>query len=211
MALAKSCPDQSPADRSLQHLAALETQIRARIAASEAQPTPEVTSRLYAARLYRDSTEARRAALFKEYRAAQERAAAIPDPRRGVVDRLLGRPADSKASEAAERDVATAHTALVIAEHAATSADANLARVEKAEAAERGQRLSQMETDRRRDLDALAEIVMARRITTAFPGIAYSGPGFVVWAGKKVARRGRHGLRNPWAKNIWGLPVDLGY
>jgi len=85
-----------------------------------------------------------------------------------------------------------------------------LARVEKAEAAERGQRLSQMETERRQGLEALAETVMAQRMVRAFPSIVYSGPGFVSWAGQKVERRRRDGLRNPWARDIWGVPLDFG-
>lgn len=209
MALAKGFNGQSPAEHTLQHLAALETQIRARIAAAEVQPDTATSSRLHAARLYNAAALSRHADVLKAYRAVQERAAAIPDPRRGVVDRLLGRPADSKATDTAEREVAAARAALVVAERAATSAEANLARVEKAEAAERGQRLSQVEAERRQGLEALAANVMAQRMVRVFPGIVYCGPGFVAWAGEKVERRRRRdGLKNPWARNIWGLPLD---
>jgi len=210
IALANGFNGQPPDERTLRHLAALETQIRARIAGAEVQPETATSSRLHAARLYKDAALARHSDVLKTYRAAQERAAAIPDPRRGVVDRLLRRPADNRATDTADREVAAARAALVVAERAATSAEANLARVEKAEAAERGQRLSQMETERRQGLEALAETVMAQRMVRAFPSIVYSGPGFVSWAGQKVERRRRDGLRNPWARDIWGVPLDFG-
>ena len=60
------------------------------------------------------------------------------------------------------------------------------------------------------DYGAAASSEAMQRIVKAFPAIAYSGPSFVMWAGRKVERRRREGLRNPWAKNIWGIPLDFG-
>ncbi len=209
MALAKTGPTLSAAERSHQHLVGLETQIRGEIAALGAQPELQVSSRLHAARLYRDSTHARHAEMQKIYRVAQERLAAHPEPRRSMADRLLGRHPANDGLEKLERAVAAARADLIAAERAAGSADGNLSRVEKAEAAARAERLGQLETQRRVGLDRLAEIVMAQRIVRAFPAIVYSGPAFVVWAGGKVERK-RRGVRNPNARNIWGLPLDFG-
>ncbi len=190
-------------------MAALEVQARAKIAAAEAQPETQISNRLHAARLYRDGTHARHAEMLKAYREAQERLAAHPQPRRTMADRLLGRQPDTSNAENLEQAVAVARADLMTAERAAASADSNLIRVQKAEAAERGQRLAQMESQRRAGMEMLSEVVMAQRVARAFPAIVYSGPIFVAWSGRKIERK-RKGLRNPNARNIWGLPIDFG-
>lgn len=209
--MSKSFTALSPAQRALQHLAAQEQQARERIAAAEAKATTEVSPRLHAARLYKQATDAKFAEALKAYRVAQEREAAMPQPRRTVMDRLLGRQADSKGMEAIQNEIAALHADLVAADHAATGAMGNLARVEKAEATERRSRLGEMETERRSALETLGEVIMAQRMVRLFPAIAYCGPVFVSWAGSKVERkRQRHEPRNPQARTIWGLPVDFG-
>lgn len=209
MALAKATPAHSAAQRSRQHLAGLEMQIRAEIASLGAQPETQISPRLHAARLYRDGTLARHAEMQKAYRAAQERLAAHPAPHRTMTDRLLGRAAAPNGLEKLECEVAAARAALIAAEGAAASADGHLVRVEKTEAVERAQRHAEMETQRRAGLERLAEIIMAKRIVRLFPAITYSGPAFVVWAGGKIERK-RRGLNNPNARNIWGIPLDFG-
>lgn len=209
MALAKTAPPVSAAERSRQHLAAMETRTRAELAAMGVQPETQISSRLHAARLYRDDTHARHAELLKTYRGAQERLAAHPEPRRTMADRLLGRMPAPNGLERLERAVDTARDDLVAAEKAAAGADSHLSRVEKTEAAERGQRLAEVETQRRAGLERLAEIVMAQRVVRSFPLVVYSGPAFVVWAGGKIERK-RRSLRNPNARNIWGIPIDFG-
>jgi hypothetical protein len=211
MALAKASTGHSFAQRAQNHLAAQERQARVRIAAAEANATAGISSRLHSARLYKDATDAKHAEVLKTYRAAQEREAAMVAPRRTVLDRLLGRQAESTGREALEREIAALRTDLVAAERAASGAMGNLARVEKAEAADRMARLGEMEVERRSAMAALAEVVMARRLVQVFPALVYCGPAFVSWAGSKVARKRRgYGPRNPQARTIWGLPVDFG-
>lgn len=181
--------------------------MRARIAAAE--PATAVSNRLHTARLYKDSTEARHVEVLKSYRTAQERLAAESEQHLSVMDRLLGRQ-PTAGHEDLGRELAAVRANLIAAERAATSAQANLTRVERVEATEHSQWLSRMEAERRMSLDALAEIVMAQRIVRAFPFIVYCGPAFVSWAGSKVERKRRRGLRNPQAKTIWSLPVDFG-
>lgn len=211
MALSKSCTGQSSAQRAEQHLAAQEQQARAKIAAAEARVTTGISSRLHAARLYKNATDARHAEVFKAYRAAQEREAAMAPPRRTILDRLLGRQAESNGTEAIEREIAALRADLVVAERAASGAMGNLARVEKAEAANRMAQMGQMEAERRSATAMLAEVVMARLLVQVFPAIAYCGPAFVSWAGSKLERKRRsYGPQNPQARNIWGLPLDFG-
>ncbi|OAM79649.1 hypothetical protein A3840_02810 [Devosia elaeis] len=210
LALSKTSIGQSQTERTVQHLAALETQARAKIAATDAKPEASVSNRLHAARLYRDGTHARHAEILKGYRIAQERLAAQPDPRRTLTDRLLGRQPVSTGMEALERDVAAARADLIAAEKAAAGADGHLARVERTEKAERSQHMAQMETQRRAAMEMLAEVVMAQRMVRAFPALAYTGPSFTAWSAGKIERKRRRGLRDPWARNIWGLPLDFG-
>ncbi|MFD1941453.1 hypothetical protein [Paradevosia shaoguanensis] len=209
MVLAKSGIGQSQEQRTGQHLAALETQARARIAAAEARPETAVSSRLHTARQYRDATSARHAEALKTYRAAQEQLAAVPEPHRSLADRLLGRQPPKPGVVMLERAVAIARDDLIAAEHAVMGGEANLARVEKAESAERVARMGEMETQRRAGMAALAEIIAAQRMTQAYPRFVYCGPAFVAWAGAKVERK-RKGPRNPWAVNQWGIPLDFG-
>lgn len=209
--MSKSFSALSPAQRAQQHLAAKEQQARARIAAVEARATAGVSPRLHAARLYKEATYAQFAQALKAYRGAQEREAAMPQPRRTVLDRLLGRQPDSKGTEAIQNEIAALHADLITADHTASGAMGNLARVEKTEAADRMRCLGEMETERRSALEALGEVMMAQRMMRVFPAIAYCGPAFVSWGGSRLERkRRRYGPRNPQAKTIWGLPVDFG-
>lgn len=209
VALSKAITDQSPIQRVEQHLAAQEREARQRLAAAEVTAATGVSNQLHAARLYKDATEARFAEVLKAYRGAQEREAAMPQPRRSVMDKLLGRQADIKGIEAIQQEIAALHADLVAADRIASGAMGSLARVEKAEAADRMGRLGEMETERRRAIEMLGEVVMTQRMVQLYPAICYCGPSFVSWAGSKVARK-RRGLRNPFATNIWGLPVDFG-
>jgi hypothetical protein len=211
MALAKSCTGQSSAQRVQQLLAVQEQQARVRIAAAEARATTGVSNRLHAARLYKDATDTKHAEVLTAYRAAQEREAAMASPRRTVLDRLLGRKAESTGTESIEREIAAIRADLIAAERAASGAMGNLARVEKAEAADRMSQLGQMEAERRSAMETLAEVVMSRRLVQVFPALGYCGPAFIAWAGRKVERKRRsYGARNPQARTIWGLPLDFG-
>lgn len=211
VAMSKSFTVLSSLQQAQQHLVAQEQQARERIAAAEAKATTGVSNQLYAARLYKEATEAKFTEVMKAYRSAQEREAAMPPPRRSVMDRLLGRQPDTNGTEAMQQEVAALHADLVAADHVASGAMGNLARVEKAEAADRVSRLGEMEMERRSAMEALGEILMAQRLLQIFPAIGHCGPIFVKWAGAKVERkRRRHGPRNPQARTIWGLPIDLG-
>ena len=159
----------------------------------------------------RDGAQKRHDAALRAYRAAQEQLAAALQPRRSVMDHLLGRQPVSGAAEALERHVAAARNDLVAAEQSISSAEVNLARVERAEAGDRQRRMDEAETERRTAMELLAEVLMAQRVARAFPVIVYSGPAFVRWAGGRIERKRRRGLRNPNAVNIWGLPIDPGY
>lgn len=187
----------------------METQIRTKFAAIDAKPDAAISNRLHTARLFRDGTRARHAEMLKIYRDAQERLAAYPTPNRSIADRLLGRQPDMTGMVTLERQVAVARDGLIAAEKMAASGDANLYRVEKAEAADRAERGAQLEMQRRAGVDLLAEITTARRIVSAFPAIVYSGPAFVAWTGRRIERK-RKGPRNPQAKTIWGIPLDFG-
>lgn len=210
LALSKTDIGDSQPVRTQQHLAALEMQARAKIAAVEGNPGTATSNRLHTARLYRNGTHAQHAEALRVYRAAQERLAAHPDPRRTLADRMLGRQPDNTIREALERDVAAARADLVAAEKAASGADGHLARVERTEKAESSQHMAQAETQRRAAMDMLAEVAMAQRMVRAFPALAYTGPVYTAWSGGKVERKRRRGLQNPWATNIWGLPIDFG-
>ena len=161
MALAKTCTGHSFAQRAHNHLAAQERQARARLAAAEARATAGTSSRLHTARLYKDATDSKHAQALAAYRSAQEREAAMIAPRRTILDRLLGRQAESRGTEAIEREIAALRVDLIAAERDATGAMGTLARVEKAEAAERMARLGEMEVERRSAMAALAEVMMA--------------------------------------------------
>lgn len=211
MTLSKSCTSHSSAQRAEQHLAAQEQQARAKIAVAETKAAAGISNRLHAAKLYKEATEARHAEVFKAYRASQHREAAMAPPRRTILDRLMGRRPESKGAEAIEREISALRANVIVAERAASGAMGNLARVEKAEAADRMARLGEMEAERRRAMEMLSEVAMARRLVQVFPAIAYSGPTFVAWAGIKLERKQRrYGLQNPQARNIWGLPLDFG-
>lgn len=209
VALSKVAPFLNCAERSRQHLAEMETQIRAKIAATQTPLETQISSRLHSARLYLDGTHRRHAEMLRVYRDAQERLAACPEPRQGMMDRLMGRQPSRIDIEALESQVATARDNLIAAEKMAAGADGNLARVEKAERASRAQQLGELEAQRKSGMGMLAEIVMAQRMVRTFPLIVYSGPVFVSWAGRKVERK-RRGLRAPGARNIWGIPFDFG-
>lgn len=209
MSMSKSVTALSPVQQVQQHLAVQEQQARARLADAKTKATTAVSPRLHAARLYKEATDARFAQALKAYRGAQEREAAMPQVQRSVIDRLLGRQANTKGMEAIQSEIAALHADLVAADYAASGALGNLARVEKAEASERMSRQSDMEMERRSASEALGEIIMARRLVQIFPAIGYCGPVFVSWAGAKVARK-RKGPRNPWATNQWGIPLDFG-
>lgn len=210
MALSKSDIGLSPVDRAQRLLAEREKQARARIAAAEVRPEAAISNRLHAARLYQSSAATHHADALKEYRAAQERLASAPETGSGIFGRRLGRQHVSNDMAALEQDVANARARLVVADRALGSATANLARVERDEQAARREYLDRMDAERRSGIEQLEEVVIARRISRAFPAIIYSGPLFSVWAGAKVARKRRKGLRNPNAKNMWGLPIDFG-
>jgi hypothetical protein len=211
MALSKSYSSESSGHRVQQHLGAQEQHARARIAVAEARATVTISNRLHAARIYKDATETRHAELLQAYRSAQEREAAMSPSRRTVLDQLLGRQAKSTGTEAVEREIAALRRDVIDAERAVLGAMGNLARVEKAEAAERMTLLGEVEAERRSAIEALAEIAMARRLVKVFPAIAYCGPAFIAWAGSKVeGKRRGYGPRNPQARNIWGLPLDFG-
>ena len=210
ISLSKSATARSSAERTAQHLAALEMQARERIAAAEAKPEVAVSNRVHAARLYRDGTRAQHGKAVKDYRAAQERLAAHPSLNRSFADRLLRRKSAMPNIKVLERDVAAARAELIAAERAAANADAHLAKVEKAETAERAQRTGEMEKQRRIAMEMFAEVEMAQRMVRAFPGLAHSGPTFVAWSGSKIERKRKRELRNPWATNIWGIPLDFG-
>ena len=106
--------------------------------------------------------------------------------------------------------MAAARAHLVAAEKAASGADGHLAWVERTERAERTQYMAQAEVQRRAGQEMLAEVVMAQRMVKVFPALAYTGPAFTAWSGGKVERKRRRGLRDPWARNMWGLPIDFG-
>lgn len=210
MALSNSCTVQPYVHCVQEHLSAQERQARERIAAAEAKATTGTSSRLHAARLYKQSTDAKFAEALKAYRAMQERDAAMPPPRRSVLDRLLGRQAASNGAEAIHGELAILHAGLIAASRAASGAAGNLARVEQAEAHDHRSRLEHLEMERRAAQEALSEVATARRLVHLFPSVIYSGPAFVSYAGGKLERVRRRKVRNPQAKTIWGLPIDFG-
>jgi hypothetical protein len=211
MTLSKALASTSSPDVTLNHLAEEEQKLRVRIAATSAKAEQAVSPQFHAARLYRDGARKRHDEAMRNYRAAQEQLAAAPDPHRSVMDRLLGRPTSNDAVEALGRHAAAAHADLIAAEHSLTSAEANLARVQKFEAEERRRLMEQAETERRHAMELLAEVTMAQRMVKAFPSLVYSGPAFVRWAGGRTERKRQRAMRNPFATNIWGLPINPGY
>lgn len=211
MALSKAFIGSSAAQRTQSNLAEEEQRLRARIAATTDKGQSAETHRLYSARVYLDGAKKRHDTALQDYRAAQEQLAAAPEPRRSVVDRLLGRQPAIDNVEALTHRVDSARANLIDAEHFIRAAEVNLARIEKAEAGERRRLMGEMEIERRSALELLGEVLMAQQIVRAFPTIIYTGPSFVRWAGGKIERKRRRGQRNPFATNIWGLPVDPGY
>lgn len=209
MVLAKSGTGQSPEQRTKQHLASLEMQARARIAAAEASRHRRcrrgcIPHANIAMRPVPGIAEA-----LKSYRAAQEQLAAAPEPRKSLTDRLLGRQPPNPALAMLGRAVAVARDDLIAVEHAIVGTKGNLARVEKAESAERVARMGNLETQRRAAWTALTKVVMAQRMVQAYPRFVYCGPPFVSWIGAKVERK-RKGPHNPWAVNQRGIPLDFG-
>lgn len=199
----------SPAQRVRQHLSGLEAKVHAEIAAIHARPVPDSASRLYAARLYRDGTTARHDALLTQYRAIEAQMAA-PAPQPTFRDRLMGRRPETPSAGRLEREHAAVRRDLIDAERSLTKAIGHLAFTERAASVERVAHQQQTEALLRDANLRLGEIVRAQKIATAFPRIVYAGPVFTAWAGQKIERKRRDGPRNPWATNLWGVPIDFG-
>ncbi|ODT70915.1 MAG: hypothetical protein ABS75_10885 [Pelagibacterium sp. SCN 63-23] len=191
------------------HLGMTEAKARAEIAGAKALPIP-TQSRLDAARLYEKGTGQRHDELLRQYRAI-EAALSEPLPTPSVLDRLLGRKPGGTADMAAlEREHAAVRNELIAAERQAVSAMAGVARAEKEHAAARAARQGEVEGMVRNGQALLAEVERTRHIVAAYPRLVWAGPAFAAWTGQKYERaRRRRDLRDPGAKNIWGLPLDM--
>lgn len=192
------------------HLGIIEAKANAEIAAASALPAP-TQSRLDAARLYEKGTGQRHDELLRQYRAV-EAAMCEPSPTPSILDRLLGRkPADTVDRIALERQHAALRGELITAERQTLSAMAGVARAEKDHAAARATRESEAEKMVRDGRALLAEVERTRQIVALYPRLVWSGPAFAARTGQKYERaRRKRELRNPFAKTIWGLPIDFG-
>ena len=192
------------------HLEAIEAKAHAEIAAAKALPSP-TQSRLDAARLYEKATGQRHDDLIKRLRAV-EASLSIPVPTPSITDRLLGRkPADPVNRVALEREHADIRSELIDAGRNTMAAIATVARAEKDHAAARVAHHAEADGMVRHAQEMLAEVERSRRIVSLYPRLVWTGPVFATWTGQKYERtRRRREVRNPWARNLWGLPLDFG-
>jgi hypothetical protein len=147
--------------------------------------------------------------LMREYRAV-EAALCEPAPTPSMLDRLLGRkPTDTVDRPALEREHAAIRSELIAAERQAGSAMGGLARAEKDHAAACAARQGEVQGMVRHGQALLAEVERTRQIVAAYPRLTWAGPAFAARTGQKYERaRRRRDIRDPWARNIWGLPLD---
>lgn len=200
----------SPSQHAEHYLAGLERQARGEIAATQAQAQPNFEKRIAAAVLYREGATARYDALLAEYRSVEEQLAA-PPARHSLMDRFMGHRTPALDREMLERTHAALRKELANAERTMTAAIAGVQRTERDAAGAKfahSKAIEGLTSEMSRRLEGIAH---ARRVVSAFPFAVYSGPVFLVWAGQKISRaRRKSELRNPSAKNIWGLPIDFG-
>lgn len=207
-ALTRSELARSYANRTNDHLSRMEAQAHARIAAANAQAGPQLSNKLAAARMYSEAVGARHDALWRSYRALEERMA-TPPPSTGFLARLWGKPAPAQNNEALERQHATLRSEIIVAERNVMAAMAGVSHAEKSDAASRAQHVGAVQAELRLAQNALGEVFRARRIVSVFPGIVFTGPAFITSMAQRIERRRRDGRRNPQARNIWGLPLDF--
>lgn len=196
-------------ERLSRHLGELEMTAQADIAAAKQLPLPSL-AKLEAARHAERLAGKRHDELLKRYHAFDD---ALIDPtphRQSMIDRLLGRRAPEVkevATSGIER--AALWKELVWANRRAVSATATVARAEKEHSAARVTRQSEAEDVVRRAQATLAAVVQTRQLVRAHPHLVWAGPSAAFWFGQKVERwRRRSQLRDPWATDIWGIPVQ---
>lgn len=204
--LTRSGFHRSSQGRTSDHLADLEANARARVAAARSTPGPGPSQRLLAARMFHEGAGVRHDALWRQYLDVQERmAASRPAP--SLWARLTGKHI-ATSDDALQRQHDALRAELIVTGRNVSSAMGGVARADKADAVERMAHAKSMEAELRAASEALGEILRTRQMARAFPMIMFTGPAFTTWAGQKVARRRRDGLRNPQARNIWGLPIE---
>ena len=196
-------------DRAVQYLGDIETQ--ANLAIQKANAIPAASrNRLDAARLYQRNSKANFERLHKR-RLHIENLLAAPPPKLGILDRLAGAKPVRQNEAALEKELAKLQADLREADKQCRAADAGVVLAERELAAAEAQRSKAAAEKIRNAEDALAAIVMARRMVVRMPYLIYVGPSFRLDLGDKFEKRRRRSTPgNPFATDIWGLPLNFG-
>jgi hypothetical protein len=194
--------------RAEKHLAGVEAAARQQIATAQNHPPPS-SSALDAARHLHGSAAADHERLLARFRHLD---AALPGPvpPKGLFSRLLGDGIqdDRERTTALIAEHAEVRRQLRAAEKLFLGSIAGLDRAEKAYAAAQMSDQRKTETLIREATITLAEVTQTTRMFRAYPRLVFCGPVFAHRTGQTVERaRRRNEMRNPWAKDLWGLPI----
>jgi hypothetical protein len=149
---------------------------------------------------------------FVEYRAIKASAEPPPsEPSQSILGGLLSKLHSRRDSPRPVQDrsgeMAAAYAKLVTVERQMLSAKVEVTRLEKAEIAEASQIRNAVSVAQSKVEVRLLQVADERHLIRVWPAIAYCSPRVRGDAAEKIGRT-RRKLRDPHAKNIWGLPVQ---
>ena len=195
-----------PAILARKNLAHAEHSANALIDAAQRAPGPDATAVVEAERELK-TRRAEYAALHQQIDAVRaERRRLIIERQRPFWTRWRGREEREQCIATLESHLSNLGAEARVAEHRATKALAAHARAEQAhkEAIVEYRNAMAMEIAAARA--ELGNVACARRVLTFLPRLAWCGPAFVAHTGERIEKKRRE-LRDPWATNIWGLPI----
>ena len=148
---------------------------------------------------------------FVEYRAIKDYAEPLPsEPSQsilgGLLSKLHNRSDSPRPMPDRDGEIAAAYAKLVSVERQMLSAKVELARLEKAEIAEASHIKSAITAAQNKVEARLVQVADERRLIRVWPEIVYCSPRVRGEAAHKIGCT-RRKLRDPHAKNIWGLPI----
>ncbi len=149
---------------------------------------------------------------FVEYRAikASAEVTQAQEPKTifsGLLSKFQSRNDNRRIVPDRSGDIRAAHANLVAVERQMLSAKVEVVRLEKAEIVEASQMKSAITSAQNKVAARLMQVADERHLIRVWPAIAYCSPRVRGDAAEKIGRS-RRKLRDPHAKNIWGLPVQ---
>lgn len=201
----------SPSDKCKQALALEEGQCRDLISKASMK-RGGFEDAILTAKQRADDLQRAHSLAFVEYRAVKASAEIAPaqEPKTvlsGLLSKFQSRNEVQQNLKDRSGEVMAAHNKLVIIERQMLSAKVEVARLEKAEIAEASQMKSAIAVAQSKVEARLVQVADERHLIRVWPAIVYCSPRVRTEASQKISRA-RRKLRNPQAKNIWGLPVD---